>query len=312
MTLTRRDDGRLFNSNALEINAVEHCNLSCSGCSHVSPLMPRRAAAPAAVGADLARLATVYRAAWVKIVGGEPLLHPDLPELVRAVRASGVAERVAICTNGLLLPKAPPELWGLIDLLEVSCYPGTATHRADLPAVARRAAAQGVETRFVRYRSFRVPFLEEARLPPDLARRVYRTCKIAHHWMCHTVQDGLFFKCPQAYFLPRHFGLPPADQGIALDGPDLAERLAGYLAAVRPLAVCARCLGTVGKSFAHRQIAPRRWREDQAGTVDELLDAERLRVLERDPFDEETDDSVEWHPADPGAADAAGADRPAG
>ena len=41
---------------ALEVNAVHHCNLSCVGCSHASPVSPKRFAVPSEVYRDFAGL----------------------------------------------------------------------------------------------------------------------------------------------------------------------------------------------------------------------------------------------------------------
>lgn len=50
--------------------------------------------------------------------GGEPLLHRELPELLRLARAEGMITTVT--TNGLLYPKRAQELRGLVDMLHFS------------------------------------------------------------------------------------------------------------------------------------------------------------------------------------------------
>ncbi len=46
----------------------------------------------------------------IRLTGGEPLLRPNLPELVRSLRAIGGIKEIALTTNGLLLPKHAAEL----------------------------------------------------------------------------------------------------------------------------------------------------------------------------------------------------------
>jgi hypothetical protein len=59
---------------------------------------------------DASRLTEVYHARSVRLLGGEPLLNKDLPRYVSIVRATGLADSVGICTNGILLPSVSDEL----------------------------------------------------------------------------------------------------------------------------------------------------------------------------------------------------------
>jgi organic radical activating enzyme len=299
----RREDGRLFNPEAVEINAVEHCNLRCVGCSHLSPVMRKREADPRAVHRDLVALARVYRAAVCKIVGGEPLLHRDLPTLLDAVRDSAVAARLRVCTNGLLLERMDRSFWSRIDEVEVSIYPGEALSAEAYRRIARTAADHGAAISFFRYAAFRLPYPEQRLGDGRLIRRIYATCKIVHTWLCHNVHDGYFYKCPQAVFVNK---LEPDGEarahrdGVALvGGDDLAARLADYLGSPWPLATCARCLGTVGRAVAHAQTPRRDWRTPQSGDPRDLVDLDFLAAVEAD-IDADDGSVRPWDPfADP-------------
>ncbi|MCH8488632.1 MAG: 4Fe-4S cluster-binding domain-containing protein [Oceanicaulis sp.] len=273
-----------WNPNALEVNAAEHCNLSCAGCSHLSPVMAKRNTEVDTVARDLTALAAAYRARRVKLLGGEPLLNRALPALAEAVRAAAICDEISVCTNGLLLHRMDPALWRLIDHLEISLYPDVAAGTIDLDGARRNAAAHGVTLEVNRYSRFRVPYAEDSALPPALVRRVYNGCQIIHHWRCHTVHDGMFYACPQALFLARRFG--PGGAGardaVAVHEPDLGQRLAAYLARRGPLKACQRCLGTAGKTLPHRQAGRRDWARDQRGAPGALVDQAWLSALEAD------------------------------
>ena len=296
-------DGRVFNPEAVEINAVEHCNLRCIGCSHLSPVMRKHQADPRAVHRDLGVLARVYRAAVCKIVGGEPLLHDDLPTLLDAVRDSAVAARLRVCTNGLLLERMEEGFWSRVDEVEVSIYPGEELSAEIYRRIARTAADHGAAISFFRYAAFRLPYPEQPLRDGRLIRRIYATCKIVHTWLCHNVHDGYFYKCPQAVFVNK---LDPHDEarahrdGVALDcADDLARRLADYLGSPRPLATCARCLGTVGRAVAHAQTRRRDWRAPQSGDPHALVDFDFLAAVEAD-IDADDGSVRPWNPfADP-------------
>jgi MoaA/NifB/PqqE/SkfB family radical SAM enzyme len=55
---------------------------------------------------------------FIDFTGGEPLLHPDLPELLRAAQRCGMM--TSVTSNGLLYPKRAKELKGVVDLLHFS------------------------------------------------------------------------------------------------------------------------------------------------------------------------------------------------
>jgi MoaA/NifB/PqqE/SkfB family radical SAM enzyme len=55
---------------------------------------------------------------FIDFTGGEPLLHPDLPEMLREAKRIGLATTVT--TNCLLYPKRAREIAGLVNLLHFS------------------------------------------------------------------------------------------------------------------------------------------------------------------------------------------------
>jgi len=55
---------------------------------------------------------------FVDFTGGEPLLHRDLPEMLR--RAKGLGYQTSVTTNGLLYPHQAEDLSGLVDFLHFS------------------------------------------------------------------------------------------------------------------------------------------------------------------------------------------------
>ncbi|GGF68185.1 GTP 3',8-cyclase [Paenibacillus albidus] len=109
--------GRLHNY--VRISVTEHCNLGCQYCN------PGRV-----VGATEANLLTydeIVRTVSVlaemgvtkvRLTGGEPLLRPNLEELVARLRAISGIKRVGLTTNGLLLANKVQKLRdaGLTDL----------------------------------------------------------------------------------------------------------------------------------------------------------------------------------------------------
>src|SRR5262245_57337259 len=171
----------------IEINVAEHCNLACRACSHASPVLPRAVVDPAALELDLALLAEHYRADTVRLVGGEPLLHPDLGAIVEVVRRSRIGELIRVATNGVLLPRMPRSVWEAVDIVDVSAYPGHELTPEQLHDCRREADAAGTELVVSRVTMFRESYSEIGTTDVELIRRIYRNCVIAHVWRSHTV-----------------------------------------------------------------------------------------------------------------------------
>src|SRR5579859_7018604 len=118
-------DGYVF-TEVIEINAAWHCNIHCQWCSHASPSFPKQYADSASVVANLTTLSKFMQVDHVRVLGGEPLLHPQLNVLIEAIRGTGISDRVRLLTNGLTLHRVSPEFWRVVDEVHVSVYPNTA------------------------------------------------------------------------------------------------------------------------------------------------------------------------------------------
>jgi GTP 3',8-cyclase len=287
--VTFRIEAGRIQASACEINATHHCNLACRACSHLSPILPRKHADPDRVYRDLSLLARSYHAAHVRIVGGEPLLHPRLPNLIEAVRASQVTDRIRVLTNGVRLAEADQAFWELVDEVHVSVYPQVELSGAQISTCNAIAERNAVDLVWKKYHSFRESYAELPSDDPALVSRIYTSCQIAHVWHCHTIDDGYFYKCPQSAFIPA---VVCSDQKITTAGrdgieisatPTFMNDLREYLETSVPLRSCSYCLASVGKRFSHDQVQRRLWRTPQLATVETLVDMEQLNCVEEDP-----------------------------
>ncbi|MEY7971418.1 radical SAM protein [Saccharomonospora xinjiangensis] len=280
----RMVNGKVFNPEGVEVNATLQCNMRCRSCAHLSPLFRRENADPDEVHEQLSLLAHSYHASYAKIMGGEPLLHPEILALIAAVRSSGVADTILVATNGTLLHRAPVEFWAAADAVELSLYPSRMPDDDTLQRFRELAVAHEVDLLINHYDHFRATYSEHADGSPSVVQDVYDTCKLAHYWHSHTVIDGWFYRCPQSVFMPRQGvagGWDPRVDGIELAGdPGFADRLYAFLRRPEPLRACRNCLGSVGVRHPHEELDRANWRP-AAGVVD-LLDPEFLEVCRAD------------------------------
>jgi cyclic pyranopterin phosphate synthase len=119
----------MYHSKNLEINVVDHCNLDCVGCSHSAPLMARWFEDPDRLARALAILWKFYRTPLLKLLGGEPLLHPNISDII-AVAKKSTGSRLRLVTNGKLLKHRYRRLLG-IDEIHISFYPNSIIPKDD-------------------------------------------------------------------------------------------------------------------------------------------------------------------------------------
>src|SRR5437588_12793872 len=105
----------------VELEPLFQCNLACAGCGkiqHPEHVLKRRMPVDQAIGAI-----EESGAPMVSIAGGEPLIHPEIDQIV-----SGLIERkrfVYLCTNAILMERK-------LDLFEPSPYFAWAVHLGGL------------------------------------------------------------------------------------------------------------------------------------------------------------------------------------
>lgn len=276
-------DGKI-QSDLCELNVCHHCNLSCRGCSHLSPRIGKFFVDPDTAFRDFSILAHFYRPKRVSLLGGEPLLHPALLDVIHAVRRSGISQCIRIVTNGTLLARMPEKVWASLDEVHVSAYPGLKLANRDVRTWRTIARSHGVEFQLRYTDRFWEAWSELGTRDPKLVNRIYSACQIAQTWRCHAVCEGFFFRCSQSIFIPlalgKRAGLKPMVDGLRLERREgFAEELLRFLEAREPLASCGHCLGTSGKRFFPVQ-EPRRTCAPPK-TTEQLLDWRHLARLEK-------------------------------
>lgn len=108
----------------VQYSLLNACNAGCVYCN-----CPKREDAHTSVDTHARTLAELARlgAVRIKFLGGEPLLHPQIGDLVRVTRQLGM--RAAVVTNGFLVPQRP-ELMRQFDEVVISIDGREAAHDA--------------------------------------------------------------------------------------------------------------------------------------------------------------------------------------
>jgi hypothetical protein len=254
----------------LETDVTQACQLSCVACNHHVPLWRARKggpwhADPWQVEQDLGHLATFLHAERWGALGGEPLMAAQLVDILQVARASGIADKIEVWTNGLLLKRQPSEFWKAFDVLVLSIYPDK-HDTSSLEWIARKCEEEGVElsVRDERHNpNFRTLF-EPTPTLPHVTRRKFETCFFRH--FSRVANRGYFFTCCCAPHMPmlvqgRTFG----DDGLLIEG-STEDTVRAYLERQEPLGACTDCAGrdTAQPLVWHEQKDPAAWLKESA------------------------------------------------
>lgn len=100
----------------LDYHIVEHCNLNCVGCSTFAPIADSGFVDLDIFERDMKNLYKLVGNAvqQIHLLGGEPLLHPEVEQFAKICRAIFQNTRIDITTNGLRIFEMPNTFWSVL------------------------------------------------------------------------------------------------------------------------------------------------------------------------------------------------------
>src|SRR5581483_4753474 len=139
-----------------------------------------------------------------RILGGEPLLHPRLLDIIRIVRRSHLSQEIHVVTNGLLLDRAGEEFWQAVDRVQLSLYPDVS------PKILEHPHAK---LKINHVQRFSETFSLQRHEDAELVQKIWDQCGIRNY--CYGIVDGRFYKCMRAPYLGKLLSLAEED-GLSL------------------------------------------------------------------------------------------------
>ena len=116
-----------YNFYKFEIHITDHCNIDCMGCAHYSTLAPKFFLDIETFENDVTELTKKFNYKMMNILGGEPLLHPEIEKFFYSARRICPNMQINLFTNGILLPTKKDKFWDALrenDIqLVISRYP---------------------------------------------------------------------------------------------------------------------------------------------------------------------------------------------
>lgn len=262
---------------AVEINAVRQCNLSCRSCSHSSPIASCSEYNFTDIEKDLSNLSVYLHSEFVRLLGGEPLLHTNLLNVLKAIKSTNIADKICLVTNGLLLDNITDEMLKYIDKIEISMYPLNKSVLQKIKNNALRLSKQGVKVRILEYSDFRESIVQHSTNNQDLKQLVYETCQVAHNWRCITVDNNRIYRCPQSMIYSENNN--NFLDSICISKISNIYDLLNFLENNYYLSSCSCCLGSVGKKINHQQVKRNEWADMLPETIEDGIDEEYAKTL---------------------------------
>jgi len=228
----------------LDVHVTDHCNLNCRGCEHYSSVSDPVLADLASTVRDLTRLSELFESIeQLYLLGGEPLLHPEVEAFARETRRLFPATRLSLMTNGILVTRMSESFWKTLHetrtTLLCDSYPINIPHdRIDALGVEH-----GVKVEWMKPAEefFKIPIDVSASCDPT---RSFDKCRGLSN--CPIVRDGRLYPCAHSAYadiLVKRFG---TDQIAATDADSISiwgdvtgDQVIDFL--MRPTPWCAHC-----------------------------------------------------------------------
>lgn len=224
----------------LDVHVVDHCNLKCKACAHFSSLVEEEVIYPVnTIMQSIMRLSSmVPNISSISLLGGEPLLHPDLPAIIASTRNAYPYAAITLVTNGILLPQASSLLVESCKqhniTLIVSLYPPM---QEEVDNIVQWLNKSGINWEMIRIDAF------ERRFTPQIHCHGLENFHKCGHIMC--LRGARLGYCVTALFADyynKRFGAHalPEDAGMDIFSVQSGNELLAGLQ--RPLELCRQCV----------------------------------------------------------------------
>jgi hypothetical protein len=230
-----------------QINVVDHCNLNCKGCTAFSPVAEEKCMDVAIFERDCARLSelTGGQIELIDLLGGEPLLHPEITNIIKIARSHFHGGDINIVTNGILLKKMPGDFWDACRENDINIIISGYPIKLDIDGIKNITKKNNIRLT-IRGNANDVKIWNK--VPIDTgggqdAVKNFRICYGAN--FCITLEEGKLATCPIPFVI-RHFNkyfnqnIPAAEQDcIDIFKVKSIDEIFDFLR--RPAPICAYC-----------------------------------------------------------------------
>lgn len=184
-----------------EVHIVDHCNLKCNGCTHFSNISEPKFLDTRILHFHLGRLNRIFgKIDRFRLLGGEPLLHPDIINILNISRKALPYSEIELVTNGLLLDKMTEDFFRTLHKnkisIEISNYP---------PIQSKIKQIQETLSLFkIKYSITPMVMAFTANLNPKGTSDREKTFTYCRHKTCTILRDDCIYICPICAYIDKY------------------------------------------------------------------------------------------------------------
>jgi hypothetical protein len=182
----------------LEIKVVEHCNLNCASCTHFSPLAKPSFIEKNDFYNQLQKADVIFHdnCKSLKILGGEPLLHPEIATLLLMARTAMSDTTIILLTNGILLSGMPDDFWQSCSLNNIFIRVTRFPISLDIESISNKASENHIDLRYYPSNTITKSFKYR---PLNIdgngcANDNFQKCSMKYRWVL--IKNNRLFPCP--------------------------------------------------------------------------------------------------------------------
>ena len=178
-----------------EVSICDHCNLNCVSCEHFSPIADDVFLDVEQYEKDCKRLSELLNGeiSWLHLMGGEPLLHLRLNEILEISRKHFRIGKIELVSNGMLLPKQNDLFWETCRKNDITVAVTQYPIKLDHKAIEKKAAETGVK-----YRYYFIGHKTMHKKPLDIngGQNIVENLKLCHKFnTCVQLVEGKLYTC---------------------------------------------------------------------------------------------------------------------
>lgn len=255
-----------------EIHLCEHCNLKCQSCDNFSSLAEEEFVDVDYFKKEMKQMSKVagHQINRIRLLGGEPLLHPRLTQLIKIARECFPNALLLLTTNAILLDKMSEEFWTTCDtnniVIEYTYYP------LKLDRIKHLELAKKYNVSLIPFDNIPTEIKVSHRNPINDKgdQDVYYNYEHCYQrWRCMSLKDGKLYPCtciPNIYHFNKYFNknIPVTDKDyIDIFKVEKVEEIENFLN--REVPFCAYCNvknRTDGKPWSVTKFELEEWFDD--------------------------------------------------
>lgn len=237
----------MFKHTALSIGInfflTDHCNLNCKGCMAFAPIVEPSFLDIQSFTNDIARLAYLSNSSAhaINLLGGEPLLHPDLKKFMMITRKYFNNSIIRIFTNGLLFNKIDDSFFVKSHELGIELWITKYPVAIDYNNIIGKLHNFRIKHTFINDKWLEFKYSKKIR-NGDL-RDAFDGC-YQNRTSCHSLVDGIYYPCGNAgrfYVFQKYYSdiFPSMINGIDIHKANSLDEILDFIS--NPIPLCGYC-----------------------------------------------------------------------